>query len=947
MPRKPLLFERDAELGYLRGVVESTQSGSGASAAIVGPAGIGKSALLEFARDEAARLGVAWVSACGGELESEFAFGIVRQLFEGPVLALGVGERGAVLEGAAAFAAPIIGLADPGHAQSTEPRFAVLHGLYWLCANLAQRGPFVLAVDDLQWADQPSLHFLAYLQRRVAELPVSILTAARPTSHALAAGLIEAVTARPEVVRLTPAPLSQAAVAALIGAELAEDPAADLINACYRATAGNPFFCTTLATELRGRPFNSVESVRTIAQAERAIASVVHTKLGRLDRPSVALTRAVATLGPNAEFRHATALADLDERVAVESLDALTSLGILCAEPALAFTHPLMRTAVYESSPPAERARLHAHVARMFFDEGANPERIALHLLVTEPAARDWVIEALRAAAHRLAHTAPGSAVSYLRRALREPPTELTRAALLWELGVAELNAGEPEPAANHLRDSLALTHDEHQRAGIARDLSLALATPGHYGEAVEVLDRSVAALRELDPDTALCLEAELHQCALMDPAQYAIVRRRFERFDMAIAGQSKGERARLAALATEMCLRTANAAEVRTVASRAFECGLLADLSAYSSLWANASFPLIFADGFGVAESVVAKAISDARWRSSPISGARAYAVRAMLRFRQGLIPDAESDARTAAEFGLQAGFQIALLPLGVLVESLIERGELGAADQALVEAGKDGAIPERFLDNWILHARGWLRLAQGRLDAARIDFQALGDRGERGWWPWNPGMFAYRSGLALTLHRLGETASARRYAQEEVEFARRWQAPRAQGIALRTLGQVSGGQVSARSEGIDTLRESVAVLESSGAALEYARSLTALGAAIRRDGRRLEARDVLTDGFAIAHRCGGAALAKLAHDELVATGARPRRAARIGVESLSPSELRVARLAVDGLTNREIAQALFITLRTVEVHLTHAYQKLSISSRDELSAQIGTRDT
>jgi DNA-binding CsgD family transcriptional regulator len=139
-----------------------------------------------------------------------------------------------------------------------------------------------------------------------------------------------------------------------------------------------------------------------------------------------------------------------------------------------------------------------------------------------------------------------------------------------------------------------------------------------------------------------------------------------------------------------------------------------------------------------------------------------------------------------------------------------------------------------------------------------------------------------------------------------------------------------------------LELLREAAQVLAGSGAALEQARALVDLGAALRRAGRRSDGADSLREGLDLAHRCGASALAARAREELVAAGARPRRDALRGRDALTASELRVARLAADGRTNREIAQALFISLRTVETHLTHAYQKLAIRSRDALSGAL-----
>lgn len=149
--------------------------------------------------------------------------------------------------------------------------------------------------------------------------------------------------------------------------------------------------------------------------------------------------------------------------------------------------------------------------------------------------------------------------------------------------------------------------------------------------------------------------------------------------------------------------------------------------------------------------------------------------------------------------------------------------------------------------------------------------------------------------------------------------------------------MGLVEGG-----ANGVAALREAESVLARSEARLEHARALVALGAALRRSKRAVDAREPLRRGLAVARACGSLPLAEQAHEELTATGARPRKIVRAGAEALTASERRVAGMAADGMTNKEIAQALFVTVRTVEAHLHHAYQKLNISSRNELAAAL-----
>jgi DNA-binding CsgD family transcriptional regulator len=205
--------------------------------------------------------------------------------------------------------------------------------------------------------------------------------------------------------------------------------------------------------------------------------------------------------------------------------------------------------------------------------------------------------------------------------------------------------------------------------------------------------------------------------------------------------------------------------------------------------------------------------------------------------------------------------------------------------------------------------------------------------------WGVTTPGPWQWGVEMAEVLLMLGARAEAQRLVEPEVEAARRFGSARALGIALRVAGLAGGSQA-----GLDRLAEAVAVLEGSEARLEHARALVELGSALRRAKRPTKARDPLRDGLALARACGAVPLAERAHEELTATGARPRKIVRAGVEALTASERRVARMAADGMTNKEIAQALFVTVRTVEAHLHHAYQKLEISSRSELAGALDT---
>ena len=322
--------------------------------------------------------------------------------------------------------------------------------------------------------------------------------------------------------------------------------------------------------------------------------------------------------------------------------------------------------------------------------------------------------------------------------------------------------------------------------------------------------------------------------------------------------------------------------------------------------------------------------ALAEARARGSALGVAVFSCFRSPLALQLGGVQEAEALARDA--LALAAGPMLALLrPIAAtfLADALIERGELAEAAAALAV----DAPPHDLNALAMLTARGWVQVLCG--DAER-GLTVILDAGERtvAAGITNAGPTYWRSRAALALLALGERDRAGRLAAEELEVARRFGAPTPIGIALRAAGSVTGDE--------RLLAESVTVLEASPARLQHAHSLVALGAARRRAGQATAAREPLAAGLAVARRCGALALAERAYAELTATGARPRKILRSGVDALTAGERRVAEMAAGGMSNRDIAQTLFVTVRTVETHLSHAYRKLDIASRAELAAAL-----
>jgi DNA-binding CsgD family transcriptional regulator len=340
-----------------------------------------------------------------------------------------------------------------------------------------------------------------------------------------------------------------------------------------------------------------------------------------------------------------------------------------------------------------------------------------------------------------------------------------------------------------------------------------------------------------------------------------------------------------------------------------------------------------VWADAHAAAQAPLDAGVAESRATGDPALFGMSLSQRAWLLLRQGDLQGAEGDARTLLEApDVAAPPLYRKLAAAILVNAAVEQGRVEQAQDVLDGFGVDEGAQTQ--TSAVLRlARGRLRLAQDRPTEALADILAAG-RIVLATGSTCPGYLAWRSAGALAHAALGEREEGLRLAMEEVELARAFGGQRTLGVSLRAAGAVAGG-----GEGEALLREGVACLERAGIALERARALAELGVLVRATGRRAEARVMLREALDVAHHAGAAPLADLAEAELRATGAKPRRVALSGVEALTASERRVAELAGDGLTNREIAQALFVTMRTVEGHLTRVFAKLALSSRDELA--------
>ncbi|MEA2439835.1 MAG: hypothetical protein QOH76_1259 [Thermoleophilaceae bacterium] len=935
----------------MRELVANAAAGEGGVAVVEGPAGIGKTRLVQEALDAGAAAGLDCRAARGSELERDFAFGVARQLLEAHLTGLPARERRKLLAGAAGLALPVfpdLDQRDDAAASGLDAQHAVLHGLYWLVAKLAEERPLVMAVDDAHWADAPSLRFLAYLANRIRDLPVLLVVGLRPSEPGAPLALLDQVTTGGGTQAIAPGPLSREAARRIARSLLGRQPEQAFIEACMEVTRGNPFFLRELLGTLsrEGTGATAEDAARVLESVPAGVARSVARRFARLPPDSVALARAVAVLGDDVQIDLAAQLAELDASSASAAAEALVRAEVLAAG-VLQFVHPIVRSAVYSDMPELVRGREHTKASRLLADRGAGDARIALHLLAGTPREDSWAVEVLRRAAEAaLARGAPDIAATYLRRALAEPPAAADRPRVLFELGRAHLAARGDQEGYGYIREAMAATAEPRDRALVALELGRLLFTQGFFPEAVEAFEGAVIELDDADRTLRHELEAQLTSLSFTDLATLT------RRGGLDHARQNLASRPdatdplHLASLGWATVASVPPARTGAELAARALAGGGLS-VEHDPLVFATATAALMAADLLEPARRSWDEAADEAARRGSLPAVRFALTLRAHVLVRIGAIEAAASDVQTTLETAgdivpghltedLERLLDEVRRPLPWLlvpdIEVALERGELARASQSVADARFDGEFPELWQFNYLLYSLGRLRLAQGQAAEGIAHLRDCGRRLSR-WGIVNPGFIPWRASLAPALASAGEREEAAKLAAEEIELARRFEVPRELGMGLRAAALVEGGDGA-----VDLLREAVVVLADSPAPLEHGRALTDLGACLRRGGHRSDAREPLRLGLDLARRCGSTVLEERAHAELIAAGARPRRLALSGWDSLTASERRVARLVTEGLTNREIAERLFVSEKTVEGHLGNVYRKLEIGSRTQL---------
>ena len=736
--------------------------------------------------------------------------------------------------------------------------------------------------------------------------------------------------------------LSESAVATFVRATVGDRAGSELCEAVWTASGGNPLYVTELLREVNLDEGSPDDAAARLVAGRGAIAQRVVARVQRLGPSALALAQAFAVLGDGCGLHTAAAVAGVEPLEAARLAAGLVHLEVLSADRPVQFIHPVVRDALEASLDSDAWDVAHRAAARLLHAEGAPAGRVVAHLLGVRPAGDRWVLERLLEAARTASESgAPQAAADLLNRALAEPPPRARRVAILREAARAEASAGR-ETACARLEEALRLCADPRERAGVALEVAEAYAALFRWTDAVEVIERALLELGDADEVLAARLEAELVVSGLHDARCASRVPPVLERLSSRPLTGSTAE-AFGAAQGMAMVLGGRPAEEAGDRLGQA-----LLGAGTPTENWdtrAALLWSLIVAERFETVQATVDPMVAEARQSGSARGLVATYSTLGLLHLRLGALPEADAAARVALRV-LQEGDFAPGLPFAatVLADVAVEAGELDEAEALLALLPQEG-WPVGVGTVLIPAARGRLRLAQGRPAEALADFATCVSMFSVEHWGTemrDVGYLHARAGAAQALVRLGEPERARELAEAELADVRVFGAARALGVALRATGLARGG-----GQGLEYLSESVAVLRSSPALLERAHSLAELGGALRRAGQRAASREWLSEALDLAARCGARPLAARVRDELKAAGARPRRAWRTGVEALTPSELRIVRLAAAGRSNREIAHELYVTLKTVEGHLSRAYLKLGVRGRGQLAQLLEDEKT
>jgi DNA-binding CsgD family transcriptional regulator len=913
-----VLVGRSTERVRIDALLDTARAGSGGALVVRGEPGVGKTALLGFARERAGRMRV--IEAQGVEAEAELPFAGLSQL-----LAPMLDRVGRLPEQQRRALAGALGLGD----ERPSERFAAYVATLSLVAEAAEDDPVLALIDDLHWLDAASVEALAFVARRIGEEPIALLLAERdgePGGPALRH--VDAVTLNG---------LDAGATAALVAAIAAEPVADAIVYELRRQTAGNPLALVELAGFLSTAQLAGAEPLPEPLPAGAALERTFGARMAALPKDT---QRALLIAAAHDSGELPPLIAALRSRglelAALEPAEAEAHVTV--GDDGIAFRHPLLRSAAYYRATHAARRDAHAALAAAFAGLPRERGRRAWHLAAAtlEPS-EDVAAELDAAAVDAFARGAPSAAGRAFEVAARLTEEGGSRAQRLMAGARAHHLAGAPERALRLLDETLAATDDPLVRADVQRLRAQAQALAIAPRPIQAMLIEEAALVEPHDPARAsgMLLDAAYASTFLGEPRE--ALRLAEQAWP---AAKAAGGTLRLAAalvLGGSRILR-GDSAGGEPLQREALALLDMTELALTGYFLAPAGMTELWLGRYEEGRRLLAAGVSRIRAQGALTALPHTETVLAFADFFLGDWAAARVHADESMQIAIELDQQAFLVQPAVvlgLIAGLQGRFAEGRTllHDALERADRYGVESTRTLGGW---AQGQLELAAADYEATVAVLEPTGrfslDRGLE-----EPGVAMWAQDLAEAYIRIGRLDEA----EATLAVLARQAAQTGRALAHAGLERCRG--LIAGDEAVDThFERALEWHEGVRCPCEQARTELCFGERLRRAGRRSEARAPLRRALEAFELLGAEPWAERARCELRSTGERVRRRTPDTRDQLTPQELRVALLVVDGATNREAAATLFVTPKTIETHLNNAYRKLGIRSRVELARHM-----
>lgn len=905
-----LLIDRTSEFSLLNSLLARTAQDGGRVVAITGPTVAGKTELVYTFGRHAVREGATWLSATCSHTDRNLALGVTSQLFHSAALPIELATQAADLIESMTFNRAYAEIPAPD-----DPAWLHMTQRLWSAVlELSGSGPVLITVDDVEHADPPSWQLLLHFVQRLKNSNVFLVLTTTEGAQGMESPVEIELTRHPHYQRVKVGMLSPDGVRRMWGQTVGERVAQRLGPPSHAVTGGNPLLVKALIEDYA----NAGEDVDELTVGY-AFACSVRAVLHRGDPMTLQTARGLALLGESALRCLLPELLGLSQSAVRQAISALHAIGLLESGD---FRHPAVRAAVLEGMREEERTAMHAGAARLLHAEGAVPTTVARHLLKSGCPREQWTLAELRVAADQaLRSDQPEFAAQCLKLATEVCADAEQRAQLVAALARAEWRFN-PAVVRQHL-DPLA----EAARAGLLsfEDTATLLRYQLWHGD-LEAAGDTLRALPDPDDDEAaqrLTATEDWLSTTFPEVCGEAGRTREYERPVPWGVFPAQGP-----SLLAEV-LRSGPEEATLDSAVRILQSITLDDTNLDTVEAALSA--LIYSDQAARAEPWCDRLYEKAVHGGSPTWRTLLAAVRSSIAIRQGDLLTAEEYARASLTPLPPRGLGVFVgLSLAARIRAATEMGHLDEAEQYLRRPLPE-ALPRTRFGLHYLQARAHYHLANGEAQAALRDFTTCGNL-MRSWGLDTPGLVPWRQGVATALLQLGQRGKARTVLGHSYALPGE-RSPRIRGMSLRLFAAAS--DLPQRPA---LLREAVDLLQTAGDRLELTYALVDLTHTLNELGESNKARLVGQQADKIAEEVQAEPLRK-------AVGPMDEPAEGAEEESLhllSDAEQRVASLAALGYTNREISKKIYITVSTVEQHLTRIYRKLNVRGRRDLPAQF-----